>query len=95
MQSSLTFSLAALGCREPDADRIVSARGTGNALGNMLTGNSGANVLTGLGGNDTLEWRRRRRHVDRRYRERHYVVDNAGDVVTENAAKAPIRCSRR
>jgi hypothetical protein len=52
--------------------------GTGNALANTLTGNSAAN---------TLDWQQRRRQPDRRRRQRHYVIDNAGDVVTENSGE--------
>ena len=52
--------------------------GTGNALGNTITGTSGANTLDGGAGVDTLVG-----GAD----EDVYVVDNAGDVVTENAAE--------
>ena len=50
--------------------------GTGNALTNVLTGNSAANVLTGGAGADTLLGGAG---------DDTYGVDQAGDVVTENA----------
>lgn len=49
--------------------------GTGNTLGNAITGNSGANVLDGGSGADTLVGGAG---------DDTYVVENAGDVVTEN-----------
>ena len=48
--------------------------GTGNSLNNILTGNSAANVLTGGAGADTMLGGAG---------DDTYVVDNAGDVVTE------------
>jgi len=49
---------------------------TGNALNNVLTGNSGANTLSGLAGADTM--------IGGGGNDT-YVVDDAGDVVTEAA----------
>ena len=51
--------------------------GTGNALANVLTGNDGANLLDGGFGADTMAGG---------LGNDTYVVDNAGDVVTEAAA---------
>jgi Ca2+-binding RTX toxin-like protein len=48
--------------------------GTGNELPNTITGNSGANTLDGGSGADTLSGG---------YGHDIYIVDNAGDVVTE------------
>jgi Ca2+-binding RTX toxin-like protein len=48
--------------------------GTGNSLNNVITGNAGANTLDGAAGSDTM---RGGAGNDA------YVVDNAGDVVTE------------
>jgi Ca2+-binding RTX toxin-like protein len=50
---------------------------TGNALANVLTGNAGGNLLDGLAGNDTLTGGTGNDT---------YVVDAAGDVVTEAAS---------
>ena len=50
--------------------------GFGNALANRLTGNSGANLLDGKGGADTMAGGAG---------EDLYIVDNVGDVVTEQA----------
>lgn len=48
--------------------------GIGNALSNQLTGNSGANLLDGMAGSDTMAGGAG---------DDAYVVENAGDVVTE------------
>ncbi|RVU14753.1 DUF11 domain-containing protein [Methylobacterium oryzihabitans] len=56
----------------------ASLSGTGNALANQLVGNRGNNVLDGRGGADTLVGG---------LGDDTYVVDNAGDVVTELAGE--------
>ncbi|MFO1378176.1 MAG: calcium-binding protein [Steroidobacteraceae bacterium] len=58
---------------------------TGNSLDNLLTGNSGVNTLTGLGGNDTLNGGTGADTLIGGAGNDLYVVDNAGDVVTESA----------
>ncbi|MBS3917002.1 MAG: calcium-binding protein, partial [Sulfuritalea sp.] len=58
---------------------------TGNELDNMLTGNSGANVLMGLAGNDWLDGKAGADTMIGGAGDDTYVVDNAGDVVTELA----------
>ena len=65
-------------CREPDADRHGDINGTGNSCNNTLTGNAGNNVLDGGAGNDTM--------IGGAGNDT-YVVDNAGDVVTELAGE--------
>ncbi len=52
--------------------------GSGNALDNTLTGNSGNNVLNGLVGADTM--------IGGAGNDT-YIVDNIGDVVSENSAE--------
>ena len=52
--------------------------GTGNALANILTGNGGNNILDGGAGADTMAGGAGNDT---------YVVDNVGDVVTENAGE--------
>ncbi|WP_307731951.1 putative Ig domain-containing protein [Massilia antarctica] len=61
--------------------------GTGNAGDNVLTGNAAVNTLYGLGGNDMLDGAA---GADKLYGGAGndvYFVDNAADVVTENAAE--------
>ncbi len=52
--------------------------GTGNILGNVLTGNDGNNTLSGGAGADTMIGG---------IGSDTYVVDDAGDIVTENAGE--------
>ncbi|MEW6350716.1 MAG: calcium-binding protein, partial [Thermodesulfobacteriota bacterium] len=54
----------------------AAINGTGNDLDNVLIGNSAANVLDGGGGSDTMT---------AGLGDDAYVVDNAGDLVSENA----------
>jgi Ca2+-binding RTX toxin-like protein len=61
--------------------------GTGNALDNILTGNSGVNTLTGGAGNDTLDGKAGADTLIGGLGDDVYVVDNAGDIVTENAGE--------
>ena len=68
--------------------------GTGNVLDNVMTGNSGNNVLSGLdgndtliggAGNDTLNGGAGADNMQGGTGDDTYVVDNAGDTVTEAA----------
>ncbi|MFT3736953.1 MAG: VCBS domain-containing protein [Rhodocyclaceae bacterium] len=52
--------------------------GTGNSLGNVIAGNAAANTLDGSSGADTL--------LGGAGNDL-YIVDNAGDIVTENASE--------
>jgi Ca2+-binding RTX toxin-like protein len=54
----------------------AAINGTGNTVNNVLTGNSAANVLNGMAGADTMIGGAG---------DDSYIVDNAGDTVTENA----------
>jgi Ca2+-binding RTX toxin-like protein len=71
----------------------ASIGGTGNALGNVIVGNSGNNALHGLAGNDTLTGNAGADTLDGGLDadtmaggagNDTYVVDNAGDLVTEH-----------
>ena len=66
-----------------DADQFV---GTGNAGNNVITGGDLADTLSGLGGNDTLHGGLGADTMTGGDGNDVYVVDEAGDVVTETNA---------
>jgi Ca2+-binding RTX toxin-like protein len=61
--------------------------GTGNALDNVITGGNGADTLNGGAGNDALNGGAGNDHMTGGTGNDIYVVDAAGDVVTENAGE--------
>jgi Ca2+-binding RTX toxin-like protein len=61
--------------------------GTGNTLDNYLTGNTAVNTLTALAGNDTLDGGTGADVMVGGTGNDTYYVDNASDVITENASE--------
>lgn len=62
----------------------TASNGTGNSLNNVLTGNSAANTLDGDAGDDTLNGGAGGDTLIGGIGNDTYIVDNVGDVVSEN-----------
>ncbi|MGH8643952.1 MAG: calcium-binding protein [Gammaproteobacteria bacterium] len=87
VHSSVTWTLSA-NTENLTLTGSSATNGTGNALDNMLTGNSAINALRGEAGNDVLDGKA---GADKLYGgsgDDTYIVDNTGDVVTENPGRA-------
>ena len=84
MQTALSWTLGT-NIENLTLTGVGAVDGTGNALDNVLTGNTAANVLAGGDGNDTLNGGTGIDTLTGGAGNDIYVVDVAGDVVTELA----------
>ncbi len=86
VRASVTYTLAA-NVENLTLTGATAINGTGNTLDNVLVGNSAANTLTGGAGNDTLNGGAGADKMLGGLGDDTYTVDNASDVVTENASE--------
>jgi hypothetical protein len=83
VESSITWTLKT-NLENLTLTGTASINGTGNTLDNIITGNAGNNTLIGGAGNDTLIGGAGTDTLIGGIGNDIYVVDNVGDVITEN-----------
>ncbi len=71
----------------------LAINGIGNDLANSITGNAASNQLNGGSGNDTLNGAAGADNLIGGLGDDSYIVDNAGDVVTENSGEGADKVS--
>ena len=86
VQSSVSYTLGA-NVENLSLTGVAAINATGNTMDNVLTGNSGNNVLSGGAGNDTMSGGLGNDAMIGGSGNDNYVVDAAGDVVTELAGQ--------
>ena len=86
VEASINWTLAA-NVENLNLEGAANLRGIGNGQNNVLTGNSGKNVLSGAGGDDRLDGAAGGDTMAGGLGDDAYVVDVAGDVVTEAAGE--------
>ena len=94
ISSSVTYTLP-VNVENLTLTGALAINGTGNDLNNKLTGNSAANQLTGGAGNDTLDGKAGIDTMLGGLGNDSYVVDNAGDSITENSAEGTDKVSSK
>ncbi|BCM25591.1 calcium-binding protein [Methyloradius palustris] len=86
VKSAITYTLGS-NVENLTLTGTTAINGTGNTLDNVLTGNSAINTLTGGAGNDTLDGGAGADSLLGGSGNDTYVIDNIGDVITENASE--------
>lgn len=84
VESAITYTLG-VNVENLTLTGAAASSGTGNGRDNILLGNSGNNILSGGAGNDTLNGGAGANVMSGGAGDDIYVVDNAGDTVSESS----------